>query len=75
LDIEQRHRAQVRRAGLFDSLEKAMRRGFYDDVEDATQRAQRRKSALERAPETHDDEPDPLDVADGYVRAVAEPLA
>lgn len=75
LDIEQRHRAQVRRAGLFDSLEKAMRRGFYDDIEDATQRAQRRKSALERAPETHDDEPDPLDVADGYVRAVAEPLA
>ena len=36
LDVEQRHRAQVRRAGLFESLEKALRRGFYDDEEDAT---------------------------------------
>lgn len=27
LDVEQRHRAQVRRAGLFESLEKALRRG------------------------------------------------
>ncbi len=73
LDIEQRHRAQVRRSGLFDSLEKALRKGFYDDEEDATLRAQRRKAAMERAPDSPPDtEPDPLDVADGYVRAVAE---
>lgn len=76
LDIEQRHRAQVRRAGLFESLEKALRRGFYDDIEDATQRAQRRKAALERAPEEPDNQqPDPLDVADGYVRAVSGPAS
>lgn len=76
LDIEQRHRAQVRRAGLFGSLEKALRRGFYDDEHDATVRAQRRTSAIERADEQSDDAlPDPLDVADGYVRAVSEPAS
>lgn len=76
LDIEQRHRAQVRRAGLFESLEKSLRRGFYDDEQDATVRAQRRKTALDRVPEDVEAvEPDPLDVADGYVRAVTEPSA
>jgi DNA sulfur modification protein DndC len=66
LDIEQRHRAQARRAGLFDSLEKALRRGFYDDEADATARAHHRKATLERS--TNTDEPNPLDIADGYVR-------
>jgi DNA sulfur modification protein DndC len=76
LDIEQRHRARVRRAGLFESLEKSLRRGFYDDEEDATRRALDRKSALERTPaEAADEEPDPLDVADGYVRTVAGPVS
>ena len=55
LDIEQRHRAQVRRAGLFESLEKALRRGFYDDETDATERARMRKSALERSPRPTDE--------------------
>ncbi|MEG8181221.1 DNA phosphorothioation system sulfurtransferase DndC [Nocardia terpenica] len=69
LDIEQRHRAQVRRAGLFEQLEKALRRGFYDDEEDATARAHSRKAAMERKPQDVADEtPDPLDVADGYVQ-------
>jgi len=67
LDIEQRHRAQARRAGLFESLEKALRRGFYDDEADATARAHQRKAALDRVP-AGDDEPDPLDIADGYIR-------
>ena len=66
LDIEQRHRAQARRAGLFDSLEKALRRGFYDDETDATVRARRRHAALTRS--GTDGGPDPLDVADGWVR-------
>lgn len=67
LDVEQRHRAQVRRAGLFESLEKALRRGFYTDEEDATARARHRKALLERSPD-EDSTPDPLDLADGYVR-------
>jgi DNA sulfur modification protein DndC len=76
LDVEQRHRAQVRRSGLFESLEKSLRRGFYDDEEDATLRAQHRKSALERTPEQPEDsDPDPLDLADGYIRTVSEPVS
>jgi DNA sulfur modification protein DndC len=67
LDVEQRHRSQARRAGLFDSLERALRRGFYDDEEDALARAQHRAEALSRQPGITE-EPDPLDVADGYIR-------
>jgi len=69
LDIEQRHRSRARRAGLFDSLEKALKRGFYEDETDATTRAQTRKAALNR--QRSDEGPDPLDVADGLVRRVA----
>lgn len=74
LDIEQRHRSQARRAGLFDSLEKALRRGFYDDEEDATDRAHKRKAAIERTP-VADDEPDPLDIADGFIRRIDTEVA
>lgn len=70
LDIEQRHRARVRRAGLFESLEKALRRGFYDDEADATERARKREATFDRATTAGDGAPDPLDEADGYVRAV-----
>ncbi|OZC84424.1 sulfurtransferase DndC [Rhodococcus sp. 06-418-1B] len=68
LDIEQRHRSQARRAGLFESLTKAMRRGFYDDVDDAMNRANQRRDAMERPEDTA--APDDLDIAAGYVRPV-----
>lgn len=68
LDLEQRHRAQARRAGLFESLEKALRRGFYDDEADATIRARHREAVRNRT--QADGEPDPLDVAGGYIRRV-----
>lgn len=45
LDTEQRHRSMARRAGLFEKLEAALRRGFYADAEDAKQRALRRQLA------------------------------
>lgn len=70
LDIEQRYRSQARRAGLFDALEAAFRRNFYNDEEDALLRAQRRKAAMDRSDE-QTEEPDPLDVVDGYVRRTA----
>jgi DNA sulfur modification protein DndC len=70
LDIEQRHRSRARRAGLFESLEKAFRRGFYDDEADATTRAIDRKAALDRDADP-DGELDPLDIADGFVRKAA----
>jgi DNA sulfur modification protein DndC len=47
LDTEQRHRNMARRAGLFEKLESALRRGFYEDAEDAKQRALRRQQAKE----------------------------
>lgn len=76
LDIEQRHRAQARRAGLFESLEKTLRRGFYDDEADATARALARRDALRRdAPAEPDAGPDPLDLKDGYVRLSAADAA
>ncbi len=68
LDIEQRHRAQARRAGLFDSLSKALRRGFYSSEEDALERANQRVAAMERP--TDATQPDDLDLADGYVRQI-----
>lgn len=69
LDIEQRHRAQVRRAGLFTDLERALKRGFYDDEADATARALTRKHAKSSQP--NGDRPlEKLDVAEGYAGAV-----
>ena len=50
LDIEQRHRTQCRRAGLFDDLEKTLRRGFYEDEADAVEWARRRASCGAEAP-------------------------
>ena len=46
LGIERRHRAQVRRAGLFDELEKAVRRGFFEGPEDALNHAISRRERL-----------------------------
>lgn len=45
LATEQRYRNMARRAGLFEKLESALRRGFYEDAEDAKQRALRREQA------------------------------
>ncbi len=49
LDIERRYRTMARRAGLFDTLEQALRKGFYADEEDAVGRARRRRDSLEQA--------------------------
>lgn len=75
LDIEQRHRAQARRAGLFESLERALRRGFYDDEADATAHAHHRRAALTRPAMGTCEEPDPLDLADGYIRRADHEVA
>jgi DNA sulfur modification protein DndC len=67
LDIEQRHRARARRAGLFTELETALRRGFYDDEADATARARHRKDMLSGA--ARDGAAlDPADVSGGFIR-------
>lgn len=49
LDVERQYRTMARRAGLFKALEGALRRGFYESVEDAEQRALARRDMLEGA--------------------------
>jgi DNA sulfur modification protein DndC len=49
LDVERRYRKMARRAGLYEALEQAFRRGFYSDEQDATDRARRRHSAINAA--------------------------
>lgn len=49
LDVEQRQRFAARRAGLFDALDRAFRRGFYTDEDDATDRARKRLEATKEA--------------------------
>jgi DNA sulfur modification protein DndC len=39
IDIERRYRTLTKRAGLYDALEQAFRRNFYESAEDATDRA------------------------------------
>lgn len=39
IDIERRYRTLTKRAGLYDALEQAFRRNFYESTEDATDRA------------------------------------
>jgi DNA sulfur modification protein DndC len=45
LSVERQQRAHARRAGLFDQLEKSIRRHYYDDKEDATDMARRHAQA------------------------------
>lgn len=46
LDVERRHRVKARRRGLFEELERAIRRGFYEGEEDALERALKRRDRL-----------------------------
>jgi DNA sulfur modification protein DndC len=64
LDIERRHRNQLRRAGLFPALEKAIAKGFYTDEEDAVTYATRR-SDLKNA--------SAVELTSGYIQPAAAP--
>nr|WP_234552432.1 DNA phosphorothioation system sulfurtransferase DndC [Rhodococcus sp. IEGM 1302] len=68
LDIEQRHQLQARRAGVFDSLSQALRRGFYENEDDALDRAHTRKNALDRTSDSEDF--NEFDISDGYIRPI-----
>jgi DNA sulfur modification protein DndC len=56
LSIEKRHKSMLRRAGLFDALEGAFYRHFYDNEEDAVARARQHRDALGAAKERAADE-------------------
>jgi DNA sulfur modification protein DndC len=47
LSIERKHRVMARRAGVFQELERAIERGFYEDAEDAAERARSRQARRE----------------------------
>jgi DNA sulfur modification protein DndC len=50
LDIERQNRTRVRRAGLFESLEKAISKSFFDDSDDAFAYALNKRGELEIGP-------------------------
>ena len=51
LSIEKQHKSMLRRAGLFNAIEQAFYRSFYDGEEDAVARARQRRDALDMARE------------------------
>ena len=51
LSIEKQHKSMLRRAGLFNAIEQAFYRNFYDGEEDAVARARQRRDALDLARE------------------------
>ncbi|MGB0497289.1 MAG: DNA modification system-associated small protein [Rubricella sp.] len=60
LSIEKRHKSMLRRAGLFDALESSFYRNFYENEDDAVQRARLRREALGEAKERATDELAPV---------------
>ena len=70
INTEQRFRTMMSRRGIFDALEKAVQKHFYDDESDALARAKRRKHDLDQAADgllrLHEPEPSvPYDPGDG----------
>ena len=51
LSVEKRHKSMLRRAGLFDAIEQAFYRSFYDGEDDAVDHARQRRDALDMARE------------------------
>jgi len=49
LNIERRYSSMLRRAGLFEQIEKAFHKGAYDDETDAILRARNKRDALDKA--------------------------
>lgn len=47
LDVERGYRSKARRSNLIDRIEKAFRKSFYENADDATQRAVRRREFQE----------------------------
>ncbi len=60
LSVERQQRSHARRSGLFDQLEKALERHFYDDKEDAVNTARRRQSMRQEARKDRPQVSDPM---------------
>jgi DNA sulfur modification protein DndC len=64
LHVEQRYRTASRRAGLYEALEGAIRRSFYDGEEDAVDRARKRHRALRPGEPSTTAEPESVEAVD-----------
>lgn len=52
LDVERRHQTMARRAGLYEALEGAIKRNFFEDEDDAVNRMTKRQEAIIEANST-----------------------
>ena len=66
LDIEQGYQTKVRRSGLFNALEEAIRKGFYENKEDAENRVRAHQQAIEDAKKEHR-----IGLRDPYIREIS----
>jgi DNA sulfur modification protein DndC len=73
LEVERSYRTTSRRAKLFDRLEDAFKRGFYEDAEDAADRAIRRRDLDELVNEVGAPGADFRSVADSLQMELASP--
>ena len=60
LSVEKKYKSMLRRAGLFDAMDQAFHRHFYENEEDATERALSRRKAVEDAHERASRGNDPM---------------
>lgn len=56
LSVEKRHKSMLRRAGLFDAIEHSFFRNFFENEDDAVERARQRRDALGQARERASEE-------------------
>lgn len=76
ISVEKRHKSMLRRAGLFDALDKAFYRNFYEDEEDALNRARQRRDALDAAKERSSEQTSPMvqEVPDAFHDEVTDDI-
>ena len=67
LSVEKRHKSMLRRAGLFDAIESSFYRNFYEDENDAIQRAKLRRDVLDEARMRATDELAPFEEIPSYI--------
>jgi len=61
LAVEETYRAKIKRAGLYEELTKVFKRCFYKNEADATERATRKRDAINAAREVAEEPPPPYE--------------
>lgn len=60
IDVERRHRNVIRRSEIFNDIEKAFKRGFYENESEATAKVRKEQELLQRARDIRDNALTPL---------------